>query len=188
MSEALTLEPIMKTDPNPMNASSFENASSCDSDYSQVARFTLSALRMADPPTLLVVDDDAIFRELETRALCNQGYKVLQADGAAEALRLAGATPTIDLLVTDFVMPDVNGLELARQFRAMRPGTPVLMVSGTLSLIKDKTAELDRFAVLEKSASFVQLFEKIHALLADVVPVPLLNTEANSQPKTTSVT
>src|SRR5258706_15672939 len=132
-----------------------------DSDYwLPSSRFAPSALSIADPPTLLVVDDDACFRELETRALCDQGYKVLQADGAAEALRLAGATPTIHLLLTDFLMPDVNGLELAWQFRNLHPATPVLMVSGTLSQIQGKIGDLDRFAVLEKSSSFDELLGK----------------------------
>ncbi|MEY2428652.1 MAG: hypothetical protein QOJ40_1537 [Verrucomicrobiota bacterium] len=132
-----------------------------------------SAVTIADPPTLLVVDDDACWRELETQALCDQGYKVLQADGATEALRLAGATPTIHLLVTDFLMPDVNGLELAWQFRTLHPSTPVLMVSGTPALIRGKIAELDRFSVLEKSSSFDELLGKVHALLTELSPLPL---------------
>lgn len=146
----------------------------CDSNGSRPAsRSSLSALRIADPPTLLVVDDDPVFRELETRALCHHGYNVLQADGPAEALRLAGANPNIDLLLTDFVMPELNGLELTRRFRTLHPRTPVLMVSGSLALIRGKIAELDRFAVLEKSSDFDELFEKVHALLTEVSPLPL---------------
>jgi len=145
-----------------------------DSDYwLPKTRFGPSAVSIADPPTLLVVDDDPCFRELETRALCAQGYKVLQADGAAEALRLAGATPTIHLLLTNFLLPDINGLELAWQFRALHPTTPVLMISGALSLIQGRIPKLDRFAVLGKTSSFDELLGKVHALLAEVSPLRL---------------
>jgi DNA-binding response OmpR family regulator len=156
-----------------MNAFPFDQ-SYCDSDYWQpTPRYVPSALSIADPPTLLVVDDDPCFRELETQALCNQGYKVLQADGPSEALRLAGVTPVIDLLLTDFVMPEFNGLELARQFRTLHPQVPVLMVSNSLALIKHKVNSLDRFSVLEKSSSFDELIGKVHALLTKVSPLPL---------------
>jgi CheY-like chemotaxis protein len=129
--------------------------------------------KLADPPTVLVVDDDSVFRELESRALRQQGYNVVQAACAAEALRLAGATATLHLLLTDFNMPDVDGLELARRFRAMRPHTPVLLVSGSLSLIQGRLKELDRVAVLEKSARFDELLEKVGALLSEVTPLPI---------------
>src|SRR5438105_2264637 len=123
------------------------NPSYSDSGYSSpTSRPPLSAVRFADPPTLLVVDDDPCFRELQTRALCDQGYNVLQADGPSEALRLAGLTPNIDLLLTDFVMPEFNGLELARQFRALHPEVPVLVVSNSLSLFPERVDNLDRFA------------------------------------------
>jgi DNA-binding response OmpR family regulator len=128
---------------------------------------------IADPPTLLVVDDDPRFREPATQALCDQGYTVLQADGAAEALRLAGATPLIHLLVTDFLLPEVNGLELAWQFRTLHPNVPVLMVSTPLALLKAGTHGLDRFSVLEKSSSFDELLGKVHRLLTEMAPLPL---------------
>src|SRR2546430_17732832 len=71
--------------------------------------------------TVLVVDDDADLRSLEARVLSKVGYTVLQAKGPVEALRLAAATPAIDLLLTDFEMPDTNRLELARRFHAVHP-------------------------------------------------------------------
>ena len=74
-----------------------------------------SPASISEPPkTLLVVDDDSMVRSLETHILRLQGYTVLEAENAAEALRVAVATKTIHLLVTDFWMPDIDGLELAR--------------------------------------------------------------------------
>jgi len=145
--------------------------SSADSNSSQST--APSREKIADPPTLLVVDDDKFFRELAARALCGQGYNVLQANGAAEALRLAGATATIHLLVTDFVMPEVDGLELTRRFRTLHPETPVLMVSASLPLIQRKVGNLDRFVLVEKSSTFDVLLGKVRALLNQLSPLPL---------------
>ena len=63
-----------------------------------------SSARISEPAkTLLVVDDDPMVRDVETQILRLQGYTVLEAESAAEALRLAGETAAIHLLITDFV-------------------------------------------------------------------------------------
>jgi DNA-binding response OmpR family regulator len=128
-----------------------------------------------EPRTLLVVDDEPMIRSLEVQFLSSQGYKVLQAASAAEALRLASANANIHLLLTDFSMPEVDGLELARQFRTVHPETPVLMVSGSIPLMHDRTADLDRFDVLAKPFAFDELLHKVRSLLDSVVPLPLRN-------------
>ena len=98
------------------------------------------------------MDDEPLVRELETQILRLQGYKVLQAENAAEALRLAGKAAAIHLLITDLAMPDVDGLELTRQFRAVHPETPVLMVSGSLPLLRTRNEpDLDRFRLPGKA-------------------------------------
>src|SRR6267142_3113744 len=84
--------------------------------------------------TLLVVDDEPAIRELVARVLCYEGYNVLQAGDAADALRLATAA-TIHLLLTDFSMPGADGLELIRRFRSVYPKTPVLILSGSLQCL-----------------------------------------------------
>src|SRR5688572_29194807 len=93
--------------------------------------------------TVLVVDDDDVVRKVEVMILSQLGYNVLQAEGAAQAMRLAAATPTIHLLLTDFLMPGADGLQLAAQFHAVHPHTPVLMVSGSLPLIKARSDHPD---------------------------------------------
>ena len=87
-----------------------------------------------------------------TQVLRLQGYTVLPAEGAAEALRLAREAAAIHLLITDFTMPEVDGFELTRQFRAVHPETPVLMVSGSmLPVLRDEVSRiLGRFDFLEK--------------------------------------
>jgi DNA-binding NtrC family response regulator len=123
--------------------------------------------------TVLVVDDDALVLDLETQILHLHGYTVLKADGAAEALRLAREAAAIHLLITDFWMPEVDGLELTRQFRAMHPKTPVLMVSGSLPLIGQTTENLDRFEILAKPFQLSELLHKVRALLDVTTPLPI---------------
>ena len=121
--------------------------------------------------TLLVVDDDPAVVDLETRILRLNGYLVLQAQSAAEALRLATETETIHLLITDFAMPEIDGLELSRRFRAVHPKTPVLMVSGSLPLVRNESRDLDRVQLLAKPFSFGELLQRVRALLDAADPL-----------------
>ena len=142
--------------------------------HSQPGSAFPSAARICEPPeTLLVVDDDPMLRDAETQILRLQGYAVLEAQGAAEALRLAREAAAIHLLITDFSMPEVDGLELTRRFRAVHPKTPVLMVSGSLwPLWCDETQDLDRFEFLAKPFHYDELLHKVRALLDAVAPLP----------------
>ena len=82
---------------------------------------------------VLVVDDEAEVRRLEVRELRSAGYDVLEASNASEALHLLSARGgAIDLLVTDVVMPGMNGIELAAAVRWSYPEVRVLLVSGHL--------------------------------------------------------
>jgi DNA-binding response OmpR family regulator len=132
-----------------------------------------STERIGEPQTLLVVDDEPMIRSLEVQFLSSQGYNVLQAASAAEALRLAGTTATIHLLLTDFSMPEVDGLELARQFRAVHRETPVLLVSGSLPLMHNGFTDLYRFEVLPKPFAFDELLHKVRTLLDSVTALPI---------------
>ena len=130
--------------------------------------------RISEPAkTLLVVDDDPLLRDVETELLRLQGFKVLEAANAAKALRLAREAAAIHLLITDFSMPEINGLELTHRFRAVHPKTPVLMVSGSLPLIHHKADGLDRFEILEKPFEFKELLHKVRRLLDIVSPLPI---------------
>ena len=80
--------------------------------------------------TVLVVEDDASVRRLAVLGLRSNGYTVLEASDAVEALELAATAASIDLLVSDVVMPGMRGPELAARLREMRPTTRLLLVSG----------------------------------------------------------
>ncbi len=81
--------------------------------------------------TILVVEDESAVREAVVRILQRAGHTVLQAANPLEALDLVDAYPeTIHLLLTDMVMPHLSGKELAARFRALRPASVVLYMSG----------------------------------------------------------
>ena len=84
------------------------------------------------PPraTVLLVEDDAQVRKLTRSILERDGYTVIVAESAADALRIAAENGRIDVLCTDVVMPGMNGPELAQAIRARRPGVKVLYMSG----------------------------------------------------------
>lgn len=80
--------------------------------------------------TVLVVDDDPAVRKVASKALRRVGYDVVEARGGAEAIELTRAYDgRIDLLLTDVVMPGMNGRELSERLRAARPDLPVLFMS-----------------------------------------------------------
>lgn len=135
--------------------------------------FPSSATTSEPTRTLLVVDDDPSVRQAEVQILCHQGYTVLQAEGAAEALRLAREAAAVHLLITDFSMPEVNGLELARRFRAVHPKAPILLVSGSLPPVHDTADDLGRFELLAKPFHLHELLHKVRALLDAVAPQPI---------------
>jgi signal transduction histidine kinase/CHASE2 domain-containing sensor protein len=81
--------------------------------------------------TVLITEDDAAIRKLLVDILEPLGYRVITANSGAEALRLAETTRIgIDILLTDVVMPGMNGKELAERFQAIDPGMKVLFMSG----------------------------------------------------------
>ncbi|RYF26871.1 MAG: PAS domain S-box protein [Comamonadaceae bacterium] len=79
---------------------------------------------------VLVVEDEPAVRQFSVDALGELGYRVLEADGAAAALKILDAHPEISLLFTDVVMPDVNGRKLAEEALRRRPGLKVLFTTG----------------------------------------------------------
>ncbi len=85
---------------------------------------------------ILLVEDEKELRALLAETLADLGYTVLQAGNGEEALELAkSALASIDMLITDMVMPRMNGRELSQSLRARRPGLPVLFISGYSDVI-----------------------------------------------------
>lgn len=78
----------------------------------------------------LLIDDEELVRGSTAAMLEELGFEVVQCDSAATALARIEAGLTVDLVVTDHLMPDLTGAELARRLRSARPTLPVLIISG----------------------------------------------------------
>ncbi|MBS1877752.1 MAG: PAS domain S-box protein [Acidobacteria bacterium] len=87
------------------------------------------ALPRRGTETILLIDDDPNLRRLAVSVLHDAGYRVLEATDALHAIRIAEETP-IDLLLTDVLMPGMNGRNLAAKVLGMRPNSRVLYISG----------------------------------------------------------
>jgi two-component system cell cycle sensor histidine kinase/response regulator CckA len=86
---------------------------------------------VGNPATILLVDDDEAVRRFTRRILMQQGFNLIEASDGAEALEVASAfAQSIELLLTDVIMPKVNGLVLAQRLLQERPGIRVLYMSG----------------------------------------------------------
>ena len=126
----------------------------------------------AQPPvgheTVLLAEDEPVLRRLATDILRQLGYQVLEAANGAEAWHVAESSPagTIDLLVTDVMMPEVNGRELAERFIAHHPGVPVLFMSGYAKDLLDGYDNAScTLAFLQKPYSMAALARHVRDLL-----------------------
>jgi len=101
--------------------------------------------------TILLVEDDPAISKLTTILLERQGYTLLVASCPAEAIRLAGEHPgRIDLLLTDVIMPEMNGRELARSLVSSCPSLRCVFMSGYAADI------IARHGVLDEGEHFIQ--------------------------------
>jgi CheY-like chemotaxis protein len=104
------------------------------------------------------------------RVLAGHGYNVLVAANGAEAIALAAEYPgDIDLLLTDVVMPQMGGKQVAEQIRAARPKIRVLYMSGYAEPVMTSQGTLDEGVILiAKPFSQAALLEKVRELLDQV--------------------
>lgn len=119
------------------------------------------ALDCSTAPSVLVVDDDAQIRNLLRHVLGEAGYRVEEAAGGRQALeRVNQKTP--DLLITDLIMPEVEGMETITRIRKIAPSLKIIAMSGSLDSVY-----LDTARVLGASATFSKPLQ-LEALLAAV--------------------
>jgi CheY-like chemotaxis protein len=117
--------------------------------------------------TVLVVEDEEAMREVTQRILERNGYRVVTAGRGAEALELVGAhTGELDLLLTDVVMPQMLGKEVAEKVAALRPGIRVLYMSGYARPVLAEQGTLDpTVALVSKPFSEDALLAAIREVL-----------------------
>jgi signal transduction histidine kinase/ActR/RegA family two-component response regulator len=114
---------------------------------------------------VLVVDDDAIVREMLVGQMEERGYHVTQAGGGLEALAQLDAGAAMDLLISDFAMPGMNGLMLIQEARRRRPELPALLMTGYADASVRLAAETGSTTLLRKPVSGATLIECVVALL-----------------------
>jgi CheY-like chemotaxis protein len=115
---------------------------------------------------VLVVEDDAQVRLITVSMLKSRGYQVLEAATCQDALSLATTHDQIDLLVTDVVMPELSGPELATRIRTVHPGIRVLLVSGySADAVARHGVNGAAPSFLQKPFTGVQLAKKVREVL-----------------------
>ncbi|PTQ11601.1 hybrid sensor histidine kinase/response regulator [Sphingomonas oleivorans] len=107
--------------------------------------------------TILLVEDEAMVRGVAERALVRQGYRVLIATNGEEALDLLEGGEAVDLLISDVVMPTMDGPTLVRHARGRFPDMPILFMSGYAEEQLRRSIDIDRIAFLPKPFSVQQL-------------------------------
>ncbi|MDQ3224637.1 MAG: response regulator [Gemmatimonadota bacterium] len=121
--------------------------------------------------TVLVVDDEEMVRRLAARILSGQGYRVLEAGGGEEAVRmLQRASSRIDGVVTDVAMPGLGGRQLGETISRCWPRVRVLYMSGFPARRMVDEGGLDpTFPFLQKPFTNEQLARKVRELLAEPI-------------------
>ncbi len=115
---------------------------------------------------VLVVEDDAVVRGLTVKVLSNAGYQVLAAESPHAALRIwSDPQVHVDLLLTDMLMPGMNGKELAVRMRSTHPAVRVLFMSGHTEEDMEDTTLQGQFAFLPKPFTPSSVLEKVRRVL-----------------------
>jgi two-component system, cell cycle sensor histidine kinase and response regulator CckA len=120
---------------------------------------------------VLVVDDEPAVREVVSRILRRNGYTALEASGGEQALALV-ASHEIQLLLTDSVMPGMSGAGLAKLVAGLKPGLPVLYMSGfSAGVLSEERVSSGELAFIQKPFTAEALLAKVHASLGDAALV-----------------
>jgi CheY-like chemotaxis protein len=125
--------------------------------------------RAAEGETILLVEDEQAVRRLVRDMLVRHGYRVVEAENGRQALQLFQAHQhEIALLLTDVVMPEMNGRDLARHLRACRPDLKVLYMSGYTGDAMSESAGIEPGAVfIQKPFTPRTLLRRVREALAD---------------------
>ncbi len=117
---------------------------------------------------ILVLDDDSAVREVTATILRDLGCTVVEAGSGRAALDILEQDAEIDMLLADYAMPGMNGMEAAKAARRLRPELPVLFITGFADLAALKEAGEDR--IVQKPYRENELAAKVEALLGTAAP------------------
>ncbi len=118
--------------------------------------------------TILVVEDNELVRNLAVKVLIRYGYNVINACSSSDALKMCAEEEKIDLILTDIIMPGMNGRELSEKICTMKPGIKVLFMSGyTQDIVLQKGILPSKINFIQKPFSSAALAKKVKKILKD---------------------
>ena len=140
-----------------------------EADGEAVAAASRASRDLTGKGTILLVEDEDAVRTFAARALRNKGYTVLEANSGEAALKLVDSvTEPVDLLISDVVMPNMDGPTLVKNIRERRPTLKIIFISGYAEDAFRKTMEgPGEIAFLPKPFSLGQLAGKVKEVLRD---------------------
>jgi len=117
---------------------------------------------------ILVVDDEALVREALTSAIQNKGHTVVAASTGVEGLKRFAEQP-FDLVITDIIMPDKEGIETIREMKRLKPDAKILAISGggrtkNFEFLK-LAAKFGAMAVLQKPIKLTLFYDTLNKCL-----------------------
>lgn len=116
-------------------------------------------------PKILVVDDEVDVRDMIEAGLCLDGYQVRTARGGEDAVDLVRAEE-VDLIITDFKMPGMSGVETVTRIREMAPDLPVIVVTGYLTPSSmEQCLALGKVTFIRKPFEFETLTAAVQAAI-----------------------
>ena len=140
----------------------------------EMQQATRMTARPSRPLSVLVVDDEELVRKFVERVLREAGYQTATASDGLEAIEVAAKLESFDILVTDVMMPQMTGDELARRVRVSTPSVKVLYLTGFSDhLFNEKVTLWADEAFLEKPCSVTGLLQAVSLLLLGRFELPL---------------
>jgi PAS domain S-box-containing protein len=122
--------------------------------------------RSSSGNSILIAEDNEGVRALTVRLLVDAGYRVFEGCDGVDALEtLKGIGEPVDLLISDVMMPRMNGSELASQFQRIQPGTPILLMSGYMDEESVRRAFAEPDAILPKPFTAEALLSRVRELI-----------------------
>jgi PAS domain S-box-containing protein len=136
------------------------------SDPDTIDRGGTRTKRSAAGNTILIAEDNEGVRALTVRLLADAGYKIYEGCDGVDALEtLSGLAEPVDLLISDVMMPRMNGSELAAQFQRIQPGTPILLMSGFVDEDAVRRSFANPDAILSKPFTAEALLGRVKELI-----------------------
>jgi len=120
---------------------------------------------------ILTADDEPFILDLLSELLEHFGFEVIEAEDGAAAWRKFQDNPDLTLVITDYVMPKLSGMELIKKIKTVNPDFPVILITAYSHIrheVENKSIEYSPDGYLEKPFDLMSLINKIKEILPDI--------------------